>query len=124
MLHFPARHGPFHSVVWRAVYNPTRHISYSSPSLSTPPEGSPKLTNLTFESIGVRKPIAVALSSAFPHIRHPTETQTRLIPAILSGKDVLLKDETGSGKYVLSFSHLFQANLYDKNARSTAGFAQ
>ncbi|RDB28623.1 putative ATP-dependent RNA helicase DDX28 [Hypsizygus marmoreus] len=52
----------------------------------------------TFEDLGLHPPIVAALRTAFPNIIHPTETQARFIPAILTGKDVLLKDETGSGK--------------------------
>ena len=44
--------------------------------------------------------MAATIRSVFPHIAKPTKTQARLIPAILSGKDVLLKDHTGTGKYV------------------------
>jgi superfamily II DNA/RNA helicase len=44
--------------------------------------------------------VVATLRSVFPHIVKPTKTQARLIPAILSGKDVLLKDHTGTGKYV------------------------
>ncbi|KAL1670484.1 P-loop containing nucleoside triphosphate hydrolase protein [Schizophyllum commune] len=51
-----------------------------------------------FEVLGLHKPIVDATHAAFPHVTHPTEMQTRLIPAILSGKDVILKDDTGTGK--------------------------
>ncbi|KAF8078735.1 P-loop containing nucleoside triphosphate hydrolase protein [Lyophyllum atratum] len=52
----------------------------------------------TFEDLGLHLPIITSLRAAFPNVKHPTETQARFIPAILSGKDVVLKDETGSGK--------------------------
>ncbi|KAF7985290.1 hypothetical protein HWV62_6447 [Athelia sp. TMB] len=52
----------------------------------------------TFESVGVRAPIASALREAFPNVRKPTKAQSQFIPAVLSGKDVLLKDGTGTGK--------------------------
>lgn len=52
----------------------------------------------TFADLGLHPPIIAALKSAFPNVQYPTEAQAKYIPAILSGKDVLLKDETGSGK--------------------------
>ncbi|KAF8647905.1 hypothetical protein AX16_006437 [Volvariella volvacea WC 439] len=52
----------------------------------------------TFEDLGLHPPIVAALRSAFPNVTGPTETQAQFIPAILSGRDVLLKDVTGSGK--------------------------
>lgn len=54
----------------------------------------------TFESIGIRAPIASAMRAAFPDIQYPTKAQNDFIPAVLSGRDVLLKDDTGTGKYV------------------------
>ena len=53
---------------------------------------------LVFEALGVSQPVANALREAFPNVQVPTITQTEFIPAILNGKDVLLKDKTGSGK--------------------------
>ncbi|KIY70987.1 P-loop containing nucleoside triphosphate hydrolase protein [Cylindrobasidium torrendii FP15055 ss-10] len=58
-----------------------------------PPAG-PK----TFEDIGLRSSVVKAARSAFPSLELPTETQCRLIPAINEGKDVILADDTGSGK--------------------------
>lgn len=54
--------------------------------------------HVKFEDLGLHTPITSALNSAFPNITRPTEAQAKFIPAILSGKDVLLKDGTGSGK--------------------------
>jgi len=51
-----------------------------------------------FGDLGLHPPIIAAFRSAFPNVTHPTESQIKFIPAILSGRDVLLKDETGSGK--------------------------
>jgi superfamily II DNA/RNA helicase len=56
----------------------------------------------SFEALGLRPPIVASLQAAFPNVKHPTETQAQFIPAVLSGKDLLLKDETGSGKSVCS----------------------
>ncbi|KAF5384794.1 hypothetical protein D9615_001424 [Tricholomella constricta] len=55
-------------------------------------------TKATFDDLGLHPPIIASLHAAFPNVKSPTETQAKFIPAILSGKDVLLKDETGSGK--------------------------
>jgi hypothetical protein len=52
----------------------------------------------TFEAAGVRSNVVDSLKAAFPQIQHPTEMQTRLIKATVSGQDVLLKDRTGTGK--------------------------
>ncbi|CAE6502644.1 unnamed protein product [Rhizoctonia solani] len=42
--------------------------------------------------------ILQAIQTAFPHVERPTSIQARLIPAIMQGSDVILMDETGSGK--------------------------
>ncbi|CAE6445677.1 unnamed protein product [Rhizoctonia solani] len=39
-----------------------------------------------------------AIRPVFPHVEKPTPIQARLIPAIMQGQDVILMDETGSGK--------------------------
>lgn len=39
-----------------------------------------------------------AIRKIFPHVKNPTQIQAELIPAIHQGSDVLLMDETGSGK--------------------------
>lgn len=51
-----------------------------------------------FAMLGVRRSVRLALHEAFPNIRTPTACQTAFIPAILSRKDVILKDWTGTGK--------------------------
>jgi superfamily II DNA/RNA helicase len=65
---------------------------------------SSPITRATFKDLGLHPPIISALQSAFPNVQYPTEAQAKFIPAILGGKDVLLNDETGSGKSVSSFS--------------------
>jgi superfamily II DNA/RNA helicase len=54
----------------------------------------------TFELLGLHPPIVASLREAFPDVKYPTEVQAKFIPAVLAGKDVLLKDATGSGKCV------------------------
>ncbi|KAF8167792.1 P-loop containing nucleoside triphosphate hydrolase protein [Crassisporium funariophilum] len=52
----------------------------------------------TFEGLGLAPKFVKSLRIAFPNVEHPTDTQARLIPATLGTQDVLLKDDTGSGK--------------------------
>ena len=54
----------------------------------------------TFEDLGLSPSVVTALQAAFPNVQYPTRMQSAFIPAILQRKDVLLKDDTGSGKYV------------------------
>ena len=82
-----ARQGPSHHV--RCMSRHAEATVHSSPPFISPS---------TFESAGIRAPIASALRLAFPNVKHPTRAQTEFIPAILSGEDVLLKDATGTGK--------------------------
>jgi len=67
---------------------------------STVSSSGPELVDISWKRLGVPASVAATLRSVFPHIAKPTKVQARLIPAILSGKDVLLKDHTGTGKYV------------------------
>ena len=53
---------------------------------------------ITFDDLGLYPPIVASLRAAFPNVQYPTEAQSKFIPAVLSGKDVLLRDATGSGK--------------------------
>ena len=69
---------------------------------STSLGSGPELADVSWKRLGVPASVAATLRSVFPHIAKPTKTQARLIPAILSGKDVLLKDHTGTGKCVES----------------------
>lgn len=52
----------------------------------------------TFESLGVDEFVVRGVKRAFPHINGPTIMQKEFIPAIMSGKDILLQDQTGTGK--------------------------
>ena len=60
-------------------------------------EGS-KERQLSFAALGLDARFIKALHSAFPNVQEPTAVQAKLIPEILSGKDILLKDATGTGK--------------------------
>ena len=54
------------------------------------------MTDVTFESLGVAEPILRALAAENYTI--PTPIQTRAIPALLSGRDLLGIAQTGTGK--------------------------
>jgi hypothetical protein len=56
----------------------------------------------SFQDIGVNEFVIEGMNRAFPHIKNPTPTQEQFISTILSGKDVLIQDKTGTGKYVVS----------------------
>lgn len=62
--------------------------------------GEPSLSAASFRSVGVEPSLVKALRKAFPNVRRPTAVQARLIGEILEGRDILLKDDTGSGKSV------------------------
>ncbi|KAG1749885.1 P-loop containing nucleoside triphosphate hydrolase protein [Suillus paluster] len=53
---------------------------------------------VTFESLGVRTPIAASLRAAFPHVQQPTTMQRKLISGVVGKQDILLQDFTGTGK--------------------------
>ncbi|KAI8393851.1 P-loop containing nucleoside triphosphate hydrolase protein [Radiomyces spectabilis] len=54
-------------------------------------------TRSAFESLGFSSKICERLEQHFG-ITHPTDAQSRFIPVIQSGHDVLLRDRTGTGK--------------------------
>ncbi|KAG5647626.1 hypothetical protein DXG03_008979 [Asterophora parasitica] len=72
-------------------------VEKSKPNVITT-QATATLKPASFDDLGLHPPIIASLNAAFPNVKVPTETQAKFIPAILSGKDVLLKDETGSGK--------------------------
>ncbi len=54
------------------------------------------MTDVTFESLGVAEPILRALGEQ--NYTHPTPIQTKAIPALLAGRDLLGIAQTGTGK--------------------------
>jgi len=101
---------------WASSLSNSQEITPSSPGISqtsSPLDAhSARHDRLTFEDLGLHPPIIASLQAAFPHVRYPTDVQARFIPAILEGKDVLLKDVTGSGKYVANIAgNVNRANL-------------
>jgi hypothetical protein len=68
-----------------------------------PPQGA------SWDRAGLRAPLIDALHRAFPNVEGPTKLQRQFIPAVNEGLDVMLKDATGTGKYV---AHLGQRKAY------------
>jgi hypothetical protein len=62
--------------------------------------------SLPFADLGLSKPVRLGLKSAFPSVATATDAQAKLIPAIIQGKDVMIKGDTGSGKCVKSWASL------------------
>ena len=58
---------------------------------------------LPFAGLGLSRPVRLGLKSAFSAVTKATDAQAALIPAIVQGKDVMIKGHTGSGKCVQSF---------------------
>lgn len=58
----------------------------------------PQVRAFGFRELGIDEKIAERLEKVFPDVQRPTLTQTEYIPAILDGKDVVVHDETGTGK--------------------------
>lgn len=83
---------------------------------STASNLGPELVDVSWKRLGVPASVAATIRSVFPHIAKPTKAQARLIPAILSGKDVLLKDHTGTGKYVEPGNSVTIRRVSDGNA--------
>lgn len=58
----------------------------------------PQVRAFGFRELGIDENIAERLEKVFPDVQRPTLAQTEYIPAILEGKDVVVHDETGTGK--------------------------
>lgn len=60
----------------------------------------PTVKAFGFRELGIHDVVSSSLETAYPDVKRPTLSQADFIPAILQGKDVLLHDATGTGKYV------------------------
>ncbi|KAH0838221.1 P-loop containing nucleoside triphosphate hydrolase protein [Lanmaoa asiatica] len=72
-------------------------------SQQTAPDGRIRAPSLgadqgSFEAAGVQRVVAASLRIAFPNVQKPTAMQRKLIRAITNNRDVLLQDDTGTGK--------------------------
>jgi superfamily II DNA/RNA helicase len=77
--------------------------------------------NVSFEALGIERTVVRALGKAFPNVQTPTSAQAEFIPAILQGKDVLLKGETGTGKSVCCFLHTLKRDTHARAQRVFVG---
>lgn len=81
----------------------------SSPNTkASPPTPAPQHT---WESLNLRDDVMKAIAAL--GLKRPLEIQAAAIPQILSGKDVLVASETGSGKtltYALPIAHMIRRN--------------
>lgn len=70
-------------------------------SVSPDPSHPAALTDLPpsfSQSLGIRPIIVSRLKTQFPEVVEPTAFQTALIHGIVSGRDVVAKEDTGEGK--------------------------
>ena len=102
------------------------HAWTETPVIITPPNTTPSceyddetgrtmpaFSDLSFRSIGLEPNLVNALQKAFPDVKRPTVVQEKLIKEIIfGGRDILLKDDTGSGKYVAVSSLFFVLGMY------------
>lgn len=77
---------------------------------------------VTFGDIGIRPQIVKLLESQLGVVS-PTQNQRNVIPTILSGSDVLLRDETGSGKtlglVMAALSKSVPASIVDRHGEES-----
>ncbi|KAI9512845.1 P-loop containing nucleoside triphosphate hydrolase protein [Russula earlei] len=53
---------------------------------------------LPFPGLDLSRAVRLGVKSAFPSVTNATDAQATFIPAIIQGKDVMIKGDTGSGK--------------------------
>ena len=68
-----------------------------------------------FQTLGLSDALVAGLAKQ--DITVPTDIQTKMIPAIMTGKDVVGRSETGSGKTLAYLLPIFQR--IDPNVRGT-----
>jgi superfamily II DNA/RNA helicase len=74
------------------------HARHNAHNLQVESEGDALPKTRSFAKLGIRDTILSGMNAAFPHIQAPTRVQERFITAISEGKDLMLKDATGTGK--------------------------
>ena len=79
----------------RKVYFPENNSKTSNPQFAS---RIPLVRAFGFTELGIDDGLVTRLEKAYPDVQRPTLTQTEYIPAVLEGKDVVVHDETGSGK--------------------------
>ncbi|KAH9944132.1 P-loop containing nucleoside triphosphate hydrolase protein [Epithele typhae] len=91
------------------VYSASRYPLRSVHHISSTRHATSFSGQHTFESLRLDPNVLKALRLAFPSIERPTPTQHQFIQAIVEGKDILLKDDTGTGKsFALALAVLSQ----------------
>ena len=76
------------------------HVRFTS-TLKSTDEISPRLkTPLPLAGLGLSRTVRVGLKLAFPGVTNATNAQSTFVPAIIRGKDVMIKGQMGSGKCV------------------------
>jgi len=97
-----------HAMHWHSVQTISKHSGWAcvrfASQLKHANHALRQLDNsLPFADLGLSEPVRLGLKSAFPAVTTATDAQAKLIPAIIQGKDVLIKGHTGSGKCVESW---------------------
>ncbi|TPX47462.1 hypothetical protein SeMB42_g02441 [Synchytrium endobioticum] len=76
--------------------------------------GPPHRCITTFRDLGVPERVTTTLKTHF-RVQTPTEGQEALLPALFTGRDVLFRDYTGTGKSVALCAYI--ASRYDRRKR-------
>ncbi|KAA1468282.1 P-loop containing nucleoside triphosphate hydrolase protein [Dentipellis sp. KUC8613] len=84
----------FYTACRRCIARPSPGLRFASTAASR----NAQLPRPAFGGLGLSLGAIQGLQAAFPVIRDATEAQRQFIPAIMGGKNLLLKGPTGSGK--------------------------